>query len=242
MASTKKAVGDTRRARLDAVRAQEKAAERKRNLLIVGIFALVGVILVAIPGFLLFQQWQDNNRAISEFGVSAAAADCGEVIDDEASGENDHVGPGTPTPDVTEVEYTTNPPSSGQHFAQSSGFARQFYTPGDTPPLENLVHNLEHGATIVWYDESVPDDQVDELQGLSERISADAPKFIVAAWDSSRGDFPEGRIAMSHWSAAVPPATVGTGHRVYCDQVSGEAIDDFVTEFPYTDSPEPNAG
>jgi len=241
----KKSVADPRRARLDELRAQQKASERKRTMLIVGIAAVVGLLIIGLAAFPLYQQWQEGNRPVADFGVSAAAANCGEVIDDPATGANDHVGPGTATPDVTTIEYATAPPSSGQHFGVSSGFARNFYTRDDTPPVENLVHNLEHGATIVWYDDAVSDEEVDELEGLANRITADAPKFIVAAWSSERGDFPEGSIAMSHWSDAPEGSaegTPGTGHRQYCEQVSGEAINEFVVEFPYTDSPEPNAG
>jgi len=241
----KKPVVDPRRARIDEVRAQQKAADRKRTLLLVGICTLIGVALIAAAAVPLYQDWRERNRAISEFGVAASAASCGEIIDDEATGANDHVGPGTPTPEVTEVEYATSPPSSGQHFAVTSGFARHFYTRDDTPPVENLVHNLEHGATIVWYDDTVDDAQIDELEGLAERITVDAPKFIVAAWDSSRGDFPEGSIAISHWTAAPAGSaaeTPGTGRRQYCEQVSGEAINEFVETFPFTDAPEPNGG
>ncbi len=225
---------EPRRVRIDELRSQQKAAERKRNLVIVGIALVVGLGLVAAPAYLVFEQWRENNRPVEDFGVSAAAASCGEVIDDTATGASEHVGPGTPTPDVTEVDYDTAPPSSGQHFGVSAGFASSFFTRDDTPPVENLVHSLEHGATILWYDDTVDDEQVDELEKLAKRVTADAPKFIVAAWDADRGAFPEGSIAMSHWSTDA-------GRRQYCDQVSGEAVASFVEQFPSTDSPEPNA-
>lgn len=231
----KKAVVEPRRTRIDELRAQQKAAERKRSMIFIGIAVVVGLALVALAAVPLYQQWQDENRAISEFGVSASAANCGEVTEDAATGNNDHVGPGTPTPDVLRVEYETAPPSSGQHFATTAGFQRSYYSREDTPPLEQLVHNLEHGASIVWYDEAVDDATVDELERLADRLAGDNPKVIVAAWDSERGDFPEGSIAMSHWGT-------DSGHRQYCDQLSGEVIAAFLEQFPYTDSPEPNGG
>ena len=51
-------------------------------------------------------------------------------------------------------------------------FNRKFYTDKDRPELEALVHNLEHGYTILWYDDTIADDP-DELNV----IDAIADKF-----------------------------------------------------------------
>jgi len=235
VASSSKKASDSRRVKIDQLRAEQKAKERKRSFIFVGIAIVVGVGLIAAAAVPLIQQNAERNRAISSFGVPAADAGCGEIVDDPAEGVGEHVGPGTPAADIDRVEYDTAPPSSGQHYVNTAGFDRNFYSRSDTPVLEELVHNLEHGYTIVWYDEDVSDDDVSTLESLSERISADTPKFIVTAWDSEdRGEFPEGDIAISHW-------TDGTGRRQYCDAASGDAINDFVQQFPSSDSPEPNA-
>lgn len=236
MASSSKKQTDSRRIKIDELRAQQKAAERKRSFIFVGIAIVIGLGLIAAAAVPLIQRNAERNREISSFGVAAASAGCGEVIDDPAEGVGEHVGPGTPTPDVGKVEYDTAPPSSGQHYVETAGFDRSFYSRSDIPPLERLVHNLEHGYTIVWYDEDVSDDDVETLESLAARVSADTPKFIVTAWDSEdRGEFSEdGDIAISHW-------TEGTGRRQYCARPSGEAIADFVEQFPSSDSPEPNA-
>jgi len=49
-----------------------------------------------------------------------------------------------------EVDYNTTPPTSGPHYdgAVEAGFYEE------TPPLGELVHSLEHGAVVVYYDES----------------------------------------------------------------------------------------
>ena len=231
----KKPVVDPRRARIDELRSQQKSSERKRTFILIGVAVVIGLALVGAAAVPLIQNSADQDRAFSEFGVAASAAGCGEVIDDPPTGVSDHVGPGSPQPAIERVEYDTAPPSSGQHFVSTAGFDRDFYARDDMPQLENLVHNLEHGYTIVWYDESVEGDELDTLEGLAERVSADTPKFIVTAWDSEdRGEFTEGNIAISHWSTDA-------GRRQYCDQVSGEAIADFVEQFPSSDSPEPTA-
>jgi hypothetical protein len=60
-------------------------------------------------------------------------------------------------------------------------------------------------------------------------------KFLVAAWDTERGEFPDGAsYALTHWGAEQ-------GFRQYCGDLSGEIVRDFVTEHPFSDSPEPFA-
>ena len=48
---------------------------------------------------------------------------------------------------------------------------------------------------------------------------------------------------MTHWSVGGEDAGEGAqvGVWQYCSEVSGEALEDFMLEYPYTDSPEPNA-
>lgn len=232
----KKSATADRKARLEEIRRAQLAGERRRTLLISGAAAVVVVGLIAAVGVAIRQQVAASD--ITTLGVSEASASCDAQIVDKVSGVSDHVGPGTNTPDETQVEYTTVPPSSGKHFAVPQTPARAFYTASDRPVLETLVHNLEHGYSIVWYDEKLPAAQQDELKKLAPLTQDDkyaGPKFIVSAWDSSRGAFPDGKlIAMSHWGAKE-------GYRQFCGQVSGEAIKTFVQDHPYTDSPEPAA-
>ncbi|NJO12843.1 MAG: DUF3105 domain-containing protein, partial [Gammaproteobacteria bacterium] len=110
--------------------------------------------------------------------------------------------------------------------------ARRMASPAelhDRPALESLVHNLEHGYTVVWYAESLPQAQQDELKRISELLREDdatAGKFIVSAWDSSRGELPEGKqVALSHWGKE-------NGYRQLCGSVSGEAVKAFVAQYP----------
>ncbi len=45
------------------------------------------------------------------------------------------------------VEYKTNPPTSGNHFEIPSEDGAYF----ESPPMEHLVHSLEHGRVILWF-------------------------------------------------------------------------------------------
>lgn len=54
-------------------------------------------------------------------------------------------------PEETALKYNFNPPTSGDHYP--SWIKKGVY---DTPrPDGNLVHSLEHGYVIIWYDCSV---------------------------------------------------------------------------------------
>jgi hypothetical protein len=233
----KKSATADRKARLEEVRKAQQAAERRRTMLVAGAAGVVVLGLIAAVGVVIRNQIAASD--ITKIGVTTAAASCDDVITDKATGVSGHVGPGTDKPAETSVKYDTIPPSSGNHFAVPITPALAFYTAEDRPPLENLVHNLEHGYTIVWYDQSTPKAQQDELKKLAPLTQDDkyaGPKFIVSAWDQSRGAFPKDKhIAMSHWGAK-------NGYRQFCGSVSGTAIANFVEKYPYTDSPEPNAG
>lgn len=62
----------------------------------------------------------------------------GEVIADQGA---NHV------PAGTKVEYNSNPPTSGPHYATSQPAG--IYD--SEIPDGNLIHSMEHGAVILWY-------------------------------------------------------------------------------------------
>src|SRR5215210_9499841 len=56
--------------------------------------------------------------------------------------------------EFTASDYKTNPPTSGDHFAQWAEDA--IYDAGDEPQLGMLVHTLEHGRIDVQYKPGTP--------------------------------------------------------------------------------------
>ena len=86
--------------------------------------------------------------------------------------------PGVHAPPYT---YTTNPPTSGNHLANTSSYGFL----GGPIAAESAVHNMEHGAVVIWYQ---PDDP--ELAGAVNRLVRSlGPTCIVAG--SYRGmNFP----------------------------------------------------
>jgi hypothetical protein len=224
-----KAPQNERRAKVEALKKQQKAAERKKTVAVVGGATLVAAALIAVPTVKIISDQRENNVSIATLGAPQDLAGCDEVKKDSSEGSGDHVeGP---------VKYETIPPSSGSHRGTwVTVNNRGFYSEDDVPELEQLVHNLEHGYTVVWYEPSISESDRDVLERLAKRLRGDSQykKFIAVPWDTARGGFPNGKpIAMSHWGK-------NDSYRMYCSKVSGPAIQRFMNEYPASDSPEPN--
>ena len=185
MASKTKQSERDRREKIEAMRRAEQARQRRRSWIFLSIAIVVGLGLIAavvVPSYLSSRN-DPAKKALSSFGVSAADASCSPV----------HTTPGTNTQalrthvqDGTVEKYATVPPSFGPHWSQPIYPARQFYTARDRPEMEQLVHNLEHGYTILWYDDTIKGDQLDDLKGIAQRARTEdavgsTGKFIVSA-------------------------------------------------------------
>jgi len=234
-----------RRAVVEEMRREQQRAEKKRTYAIVGACAVVGLVIIGAGLYPVIVQERAAAGDLETLGVPASDAGCQDPVTEPATGTSDH------RPDGEQIFYEDAPPAFGPHYASPVPMLRKFYTADDRPELENLVHNLEHGYNIVWYDETIDDDtdMVNVLRGIAEKFpGASDPrnKFIVAPWTADDGEaFPDGaHIAFTHWSAEPPTAEGDTGAQegvwTYCEQPSGEAVADFVEEYPYTTSPEPN--
>ena len=82
--------------------------------------------------------------AQQETDVRAAARAAGCELSDHPEEGADH-----DDREFTPADYRTNPPTSGDHFPQWAEDG--VYPPGQTPPLGQLVHALEHGRVLVQY-------------------------------------------------------------------------------------------
>ena len=241
----KKQNSQDRKARIAELQRQEKARERRVRLMIVAGCVAILLVLGAAIGYAVYDGRRNKpDVAISAIGVPASAASCDPVTTDKAVGQGDHADPAK-TPKLT---YDTVPPSTGHHFAQPAVSDRKFYTAADRPKIEVLVHNLEHGYTILWYDQlagEAKQAQLEELATLANKIEAASGKFIVSAWDPSYGALPAGKkFALSHWSATLGPdgkILTQEGHRQLCGELSGEVVKTFIEAHPRTSAPEPNA-
>jgi len=147
-----------------------------------------------------------------------SGAELGEVMESE---EGRHVERGTP------LEFDTNPPNSGVHFAEPmpAGFYED--TPEDPltlpQPEGHIVHALEHGYVAIWYNCDLAEDceaLKDNLRAVWDDLST---KLIVYPWPSG-----ETVVGLSSW-----------GHILILDNFDEEVIKDFVLTYrSHPDAPE----
>jgi Protein of unknown function (DUF3105) len=244
-----------RRELVEQMRRDAKAAERRRTTVVVSICVVVALIIVGSAGFSIYRsnqhQNQVENQSLADIGASASAAGCEAVQQKSATGAGQHV--------TTKVLYETTPPSYGAHNPVPDSSGNHFYTAADRPDVEILVHNLEHGWTIVWYDDTIASDK-DAMQALKDTASkfsahGNDPRYnmIIAPWTKDDGEgqpIPDGKhIAFTHWSVHQPvydPTLYQTaeaevpswGESQYCSTFSGGALSEFMKKFPYDDAPE----
>ena len=256
MAQSKK----DRRTAVDKIRREQKRADQRQGAIIVGVCIVIALIIVGLTAYRPVKDWWDlrkfNDMQLAEIGGSTSSA-CAARELRPAEGTQDHV------PQGTNVKYDDAPPAFGQHWDTPAPFNAWFYDSADRPPVEQLVHNLEHGYTVVWYDETIADDKdaLVELEGVAKKFDELADqgaggtsnmraKLKVVPWTSDDGEaFPDGQhLAMTHWSTEVADADKGAfkgktdggvGVWQYCSEFSGEALQDFMSDYPYTSSPEP---
>ncbi|NOH02606.1 MAG: DUF3105 domain-containing protein [Chloroflexi bacterium] len=105
--------------------------------------------------------------------------------------QSDHI----PT-DSDPGEYNSDPPTSGPHYPETltAGF---FETNNHPYPAGYLVHNLEHGYVIFWYncatlDEAACIDLKSQIRAVMDEVNNF--KVIAYPWDTL--DVP---VAMTSW-------------------------------------------
>ena len=109
-------------------------------------------------------------------------------------------------------EYNSNPPTSGNHYVQ--GLPAGFYDEsdfGDLPPRPevSLVHNLEHGYIVFWYNcDVISDSECEDLkQDLQGYMSSSlVSKLIAYPWTST-----EGPLVLTAWGRLLEMETFDSG-------------------------------
>ena len=95
-------------------------------------------------------------------------------------------------PNSQNVEYSTFPPTSGDHWDETNLVACGFYEGG--LPDEIAVHHLEHGNIVVSY--NLPDQaQVEDLRQLVGGVSLAENWGVTRSYDK----ISEGHVATSAW-------------------------------------------
>ena len=206
----------------EAARKQAQRRARARRLL---TFAVIGVVALGVAYFL---QRVASPRPVPQFAVDAAkAADCSTVQTPAASAPGGlHLNPGQ------SYTYTEHPATSGYHDPSPLTIPPRVYT----APIQetHAVHNLEHGAVIMYYrqtgDGALPKDVVTQLA----TIANSGHNAILAPYTP----LPNGTaLALAAWNKLQTcPATVTASQ---AKDVANGFIDAFLCT---SNSPEGNLG
>ncbi|HEX2050206.1 MAG TPA: DUF3105 domain-containing protein [Actinomycetota bacterium] len=184
-------------------RREQRAHARRRNLVTLGIAAVVVALVVA--GVVAQRSAEEGPSEL--IGVSAASAGCTPVEEHEDEG-NQHVDEGT------DVSYGTVPPTSGSHYGTPAGAG--FYP--DAIEEERLVHNLEHGQIVIWYRPDAPESTIEQLEQILDRPEVDDSAAVLAAPYDGLDD--RYTYALTAWGASQS-----------CARVSEAAINRFRERF-----------
>lgn len=237
-----------RRAMVEKMRADQARKERNRSLAILGVCVAIvlGLLTAAAIPYIKDKRARDKvaHTQVQNLGVSASAAACDKIITKAPTGLNKSGVTGNHVNIGTAIKYPDNPPAFGQHwpnFLQSSEY-RNFYSTADRPEVERMVHGLEHGHTLIWYDDTITSGSkaYKDLEAIAQKYSGTTTYVNILPWKSTDGGaFPDGKhVALTHWAGSGDKQE---GVWEYCGQPSGAVIKDFVTKYPNSDAPEGGA-
>ena len=241
MASSKK--DRDRRAVVEQLRRDQQRGERRRTIVVISACVVVALVIIGLAAYPMIKQSRLTSGALGTIGATEKAAGCEPVVKKKATGNQEHKPEGTP------ITYADAPPAFGAHYPVTAPFERKFYASGDRPEIEYVVHNLEHGYSLLWYDDTIAKDadQLAVVKAIATKYEGTelTDKFIALPWTSEDGeDFPSGtHVALTHWSAGGDPSDVSKQQGVwqYCAKPSGAVVKKFTSDYPYSDSPEPQA-
>lgn len=154
-------------------RQQRREKQQRQQLTSKFIWGGIGVAVLTVMGLFVWQ------------GVKPAAGDTMPIM------TTSHI----PT-DTDPGPYNSDPPTSGPHYAQEAQagfFDSNIYT----YPAGYLVHNLEHGYVIFWYncnllDESVCTELKSQIRSVMDELGG--TKMVAYPWNSI--DVP---LVMTSW-------------------------------------------
>ncbi|MCL1600013.1 MAG: DUF3105 domain-containing protein [Actinomycetia bacterium] len=141
----KQAEKRARREERKAAEASAKQAANRKRKTRIGLYILGAVVVVGAIGFVIV-----DKATLEELpGVSKQAYE-----------GRAHAAPGE------SVAYATATPTSGRHAASSPRCG--VYT--QQMPAEFVVHSLEHGAVVIWYQPSLEGEEISGLQAIVNRF------------------------------------------------------------------------
>jgi hypothetical protein len=162
--------------RKQQMRERQKKEQQRKNV----YYGIAALIVIGIIGFVIF------NNSKTEIGDPV----------DVSLQVLPHVQEGSTLP-----ASKTNPPSGGVHYP--STFPAKFFEPTELAglpanPQGYLVHNLEHGYVIIWYNcNNLETNACDTLKQEIKDVMAkeNGVKLIAFPWDNM-----DQNVALTSWN------------------------------------------
>jgi hypothetical protein len=175
-----------KQARIEAERRSRRANARRRVVSFLSLLAVIGLI----AGLFIWQS-SKSKKVAQRVDELAQELNCEGMESFESVGSN-HVPEG-------EITYPRMPPESGDH-RPSWANTGVFDTPLET---ELTTHNLEHGAVVIHYAETVSETVVSALRD----VALTDPQWVILA---PYTEFSDGQVlSMTAWQ-----------HRVDCSKTT----------------------
>ena len=121
-----------------------------------------------------------------------------------------------------EVEYSSSPPTSGNHWPPGAQSSCGFYEEGLAD--ERAVHNLEHGNIVLSYNLKDPE-SIRQLRDAFDDIG------LARVWGLARfyDEMPEGQVAVAAWGVidtmeGVDPERIKVFFEAYAGNLGPEQV------------------
>jgi hypothetical protein len=193
---------EARRQRLEIERRMARA--RRTRWIAMGLVVLLVAAGAAYYALRPRPEVQDPGELLAAAPQATRAGGCTEVENvgpyQPETQDRAHVGvPGGAAAIPPLSTYPSVPPASGPHGARP--WPRGVYS--TPPPIDQVIHSLEHGAAVVWY---APDASGEELAKIEDFYGdpSHGQKVIVAPYDypdqGAAGSLPGGStMALVAW-------------------------------------------
>jgi hypothetical protein len=176
-------------------------------LAFLGVLAITAVVVYAVvetgsdeasqPGW--EKAMLDDSKSLPGVYYSPHPGPDGQIGTDD---DRQHFANGTDIPICTAEQlaqnkitdplcYQSNPPTSGPHNQSPASFS----VLQNPAPKENLVHSMEHGAVIVWYNT----DNQDAIKQLTDIVNGEIDRRRLVVMSRYTGMEPD-TIALTAWT------------------------------------------
>lgn len=182
--------------------------ERNRKQLVSGLFLSAVAILVAVAlGYVVWEGLSPKPGVSIQVMTSTRHIEVGEQHE----------------------AYNSDPPTSGPHYAQPASAG--FYD--EALPDEQLVHNLEHGYVVIWYnckglEETACEALKTQIRSVMDQAGGVGISSTTKLIAVPRSSLP-GTLAASSWGRLYEPESFRPDELLF-----------FIKEFR-NKAPEPNA-